>query len=40
MLPKMVGMRGAVAVAVLVLPIHAIAFAIGYSIFIYRLDLP
>ncbi|HEU0036283.1 MAG TPA: ATP synthase subunit I [Kofleriaceae bacterium] len=34
MLPKMIGMMGAVAVAVLFLPINVIAFAAGYSIFI------
>ena len=34
MLPKMVGLMGAVAVAVLVLPLDVIAFTIGYSIFI------
>jgi hypothetical protein len=34
MLPKMVGLMGAVAVAVLVLPIDVIAFVIGYSIFL------
>ncbi len=34
MLPKMVGLMGAVAVAVLFLPIDIVAFAIGYSIFI------
>lgn len=34
MLPKMVGLMGAVAVAVLFLPIDVIAFAVGYSIFI------
>jgi hypothetical protein len=33
MLPKMIGLMGAVAVAVLVLPIDVIAFTIGYSIF-------
>lgn len=33
-LPKMVGMMGAVALAVLFLPIDAIAFIIGYSIFL------
>ena len=33
-LPKMVGLMGAVTVAVLFLPIDVIAFAIGYSIFI------
>ena len=34
MLPKMVGLMGAVAVAILFLPIDVIAFAAGYSIFI------
>jgi len=34
MLPKMVGLMGAVAVAVLFLPIDVIAFTVGYSIFI------
>jgi hypothetical protein len=34
MLPKMLGMMGAVAVAILVLPIHVVALAIGYSIFL------
>lgn len=34
MLPKMVGLMGAVAVAVLLLPLDVIAFTIGYSIFI------
>ena len=34
MLPKMVGVMGAVAVAILLLPIDAIAFVIGYSIFL------
>ena len=33
MLPKMVGLMGAVAVAVLFLPINVIAFTVGYSIF-------
>jgi hypothetical protein len=33
MLPKMVGLMGAVAVAILFLPLNAIAFIIGYSIF-------
>ncbi|HET9626814.1 MAG TPA: ATP synthase subunit I [Kofleriaceae bacterium] len=32
-LPKMVGMMGAVAVVVLFLPINVIAFIVGYSIF-------
>lgn len=34
MLPKMIGLMGLVAVAVLFLPIDVIAFAVGYSIFI------
>jgi hypothetical protein len=34
MLPKMIGLMGAVALAVLVLPINVVAFTIGYSIFI------
>ena len=34
MLPKMVGLMGAVAVAILLLPIDVIAFTIGYSLFI------
>ena len=34
MLPKMVGLMGAVAVAVLFLPINVVAFTVGYSIFI------
>lgn len=34
MLPKMVGLMGAVALAVLFLPLDIIAFTIGYSIFI------
>ena len=34
MLPKMVGLMGAVALAILFLPIDPIAFAIGYSLFI------
>jgi hypothetical protein len=33
MLPKMVGLMGAVAFAVIVLPINVVAFTIGYSIF-------
>jgi hypothetical protein len=34
MLPKMVALMGAVAAAVLLLPLDVVAFAIGYSIFI------
>jgi hypothetical protein len=34
MLPKMIGLMGAVAVAVLFLPISVVAFTVGYSIFL------
>jgi hypothetical protein len=34
MLPKMVGLMGAVALAILVLPIDVVAFTVGYSIFL------
>lgn len=34
MLPKMIGLMGAVAAAILLLPLDVVAFAIGYSIFI------
>jgi hypothetical protein len=34
MLPKMVGLMGAVALSILFLPIDPIAFVIGYSLFI------
>ena len=34
MLPKMVGLMGAVALAILLLPIDPIAFTVGYSLFI------
>jgi hypothetical protein len=34
MLPKMVGLMGAVAIAIFLLPIDPIAFTIGYSLFI------
>jgi ATP synthase I chain len=33
MLPKIIGLMGAVAVAILLLPINVVAFVIGYSIF-------
>ena len=33
MMPKMIGLMGLVAVAILLLPIDVIAFVIGYSIF-------
>jgi hypothetical protein len=39
MLPKMVGLMGAVAVAILFLPIDPIAFTIGYSLFIVSIVL-
>jgi len=34
MLPKMIAMMGAVAAAIMLLPIHVVAFVVGYSIFI------
>ncbi|HET7501191.1 MAG TPA: ATP synthase subunit I [Kofleriaceae bacterium] len=34
MLPKMIGLMGAVAVAILLLPIDVVAFTVGYSIFL------
>src|SRR5687767_15432323 len=34
MMPKMLGLMGAVAAAVLLLPLDVVAFAVGYSIFI------
>jgi hypothetical protein len=34
MLPKMVGLMGAVALVILFLPVNVVAFVIGYSIFI------
>ena len=34
MLPKMIGLMGAVALAIIFLPIDVVAFTIGYSIFI------
>jgi hypothetical protein len=34
MLPKMLGLMGAVAVAILLLPINVVAFTVGYSIFL------
>jgi hypothetical protein len=39
MLPKMLGLMGACAFAILLLPIDAIAFAAGYSIFIISIVL-
>lgn len=34
MLPKMIGLMGAVALSILILPIDPVAFTIGYSTFI------
>jgi len=34
MLPKMLGLMGAVAVVIIFLPVNVVAFTIGYSIFI------
>ena len=34
MLPKMIGLMGAVALVILFLPVNVVAFVIGYSIFI------
>jgi hypothetical protein len=39
MLPKMIGLMGAVALAILVLPINVVAFTIGYSIFIVSIAI-
>ena len=39
MLPKMAGLMGAVAVAILVLPLDPIAFVIGYSIFLVSIAI-
>jgi hypothetical protein len=39
MLPKMIGLMGAVAVAILVLPVDPIAFIMGYSIFIMSITI-
>ncbi len=39
MLPKMVVLMGAVAVAILLLPIDPVAFTVGYSIFIISIVL-
>jgi hypothetical protein len=39
MLPKMAGLMGAVAVAILFLPLNVIAFIVGYSIFIVSIVL-
>jgi hypothetical protein len=38
-LPKMIGMLGAVALAILVLPIDVVAFTIGYSIFLVSIAI-
>ena len=39
MLPKMIGLMGAVAVAILLLPLDPIAFIMGYSIFIMSITI-
>jgi hypothetical protein len=39
MLPKMIGLMGAVVVAILVLPLDPIAFIMGYSIFIMSITI-
>jgi hypothetical protein len=39
MLPKMIGLMGAVALAIVFLPINVIAFTIGYSIFFVSIVL-
>lgn len=39
MLPKMVGLMGAVALVVIFLPVNVVAFTIGYSIFIVSIVL-
>lgn len=39
MLPKMLGLMGAVAVAIVFLPIDVVAFTIGYSIFLVSIAI-
>ena len=39
MLPKMIGLMAAVALAILVLPINVVAFTIGYSIFLVSIAI-
>ena len=39
MLPKMVGLMGAVALSILLLPIDPVAFTVGYSIFIISITI-
>jgi hypothetical protein len=39
MLPKMIGLMGAVALAILVLPLNVVAFTIGYSIFLVSIAI-
>jgi len=34
MLPKMIGLMGAVAIAIIFLPLNVVAFTVGYSIFL------
>ena len=39
MLPKMVGLMGAVALSILLLPIEPVAFVVGYSTFIISITI-
>jgi ATP synthase I chain len=39
MLPKMIGLMGAVALAIVFLPINVVAFTIGYSIFLISIAI-
>lgn len=39
MLPKMIGLMGAVAVAIVFLPLNVVAFTIGYSIFLISIAI-
>ncbi|HEY6178466.1 MAG TPA: ATP synthase subunit I [Kofleriaceae bacterium] len=39
MLPKMIGLMGAVAIAIVFLPINIIAFTVGYSIFLVSIAI-
>jgi hypothetical protein len=39
MLPKMIGLMGAVAIAIVFLPINVVAFTVGYSIFLISIAI-
>lgn len=39
LIPKMMGLMAAVAIALFVLPISAVAFAIGYSVFVVSITI-